>query len=58
MTKYKYLCQCCGEDYIVWLDSPLGEHPEDPNCSESCIGKCKEIEIIEENEDQAGLKLI
>ncbi|MFW5790426.1 MAG: hypothetical protein ACOCZZ_02205 [Bacillota bacterium] len=58
MTKYKYLCQCCGEDYIVWLDSPLGEQPEDPNCNESCIGKCKEIARIEEGEKENSLKLI
>ncbi|MGM0421199.1 MAG: hypothetical protein ACQEQG_09390 [Bacillota bacterium] len=47
MFKYKYICQCCGEDYIVWFDSPLGDQPENPHCSEDCTGNCKELERVE-----------
>ncbi|MFW5790194.1 MAG: hypothetical protein ACOCWE_02960 [Bacillota bacterium] len=48
MAKYKYLCQCCGEDYIVYLDSKDDNPPECPHCGEDCFGKCKELGKVEE----------
>ncbi|MGM0419436.1 MAG: hypothetical protein ACQEQG_00405 [Bacillota bacterium] len=52
MIKYKYLCQCCGEDFIITMDSPLeGEEPECPHCSEDCTGDCIELERIEVGEE-------
>ncbi len=48
MKKIKYLCQCCGEDFIVEEKVEENEEVICPECGEGCYGNCREVEVIDE----------
>jgi len=48
VKKIKYLCQCCGEDFIVEEKVEENEEVICPECGEGCYGNCREVEVIDE----------
>ncbi len=48
MKRIKFLCQCCGEDFMITEEIEEGEEVICPECSEDCSGDCREIEVVEE----------
>jgi len=48
MKKVKYLCQCCGEDFVIVEEVEENEELVCPECGEGCYGDCREIEVINE----------